>query len=265
MANAPRLLRPCHDNAINFDYLAFLSALLLHPFDMGSSLVLGSLANSGDQFILAIDTICSFAGPWKPMHLRERLYLIGDPGGSEEGDDDDPVAKFSIYRRHDIRCFSSRDPNFINLEYGNGPTELYLRDNQDIPYHYPMPSPIPREGLATARQSGMFPSLQNASMKRFSEKRLCVVCLASDFDYASSMPTFRILVINDFPEMNSFSEDDFKNWRSSGLKIEGILAWYMAYQATIFGLVPLWEREWASCLDELDNSVRVKVRRTYHQ
>ncbi|RYO97702.1 hypothetical protein DL765_011079 [Monosporascus sp. GIB2] len=55
-------------------------------------------------------------------------------------------------------------------------------------------------------------------------------------------------------------EEDSKNWKTAGIRIEGPASWQMAYQAAIFYLIPFWEREWASCLDELDNSVRVKVR-----
>ncbi|RYP37438.1 hypothetical protein DL767_002911 [Monosporascus sp. MG133] len=73
------------------------------------------------------------------------------------------------------------------------------------------------------------------------------------------MPSFRIMVLNDFPEITPFTEEDFKNWETSGIRIEGPASWQMAYQAAIFYLIPFWEREWASCLDELDNSVRVKM------
>ena len=221
--------------------------------------MLSDLFKAGDQYVLARDTICSFAGPWKPMHLRVRPALIGGTGLEEE---DGNPSTFSFYRRHEIRCFSSRDPYCINLNHEDGPRQSYLDGNRDSPHYYPMPFNVPPKGLATSRESGIFPSLQNASTKRFTEKRLSVVCLASDFDYASSMPSFRTIVINDFPEMIVFSEDDFNNWRTSGLRIEGTTAWQMTFQASIFGLVPIWEREWATCLDELDNSVRVKVRHT---
>ncbi|RYP41843.1 hypothetical protein DL768_010428 [Monosporascus sp. mg162] len=67
------------------------------------------------------------------------------------------------------------------------------------------------------------------------------------------------MVLNDFPEITPFTEEDFKDWKTSGIRIEGPASWQMAYQAAIFYLIPFWEREWASCLDELDNIVRVKM------
>ena len=67
------------------------------------------------------------------------------------------------------------------------------------------------------------------------------------------------MVLSDFPEIGLCTEEDFKNWKTSGIRIEGPASWQMAYQAAIFHLIPFWEKEWASCLDELDNSVRVKV------
>lgn len=224
---------------------------------MNSSLVFSDTLDGGNQYTIALDTICSFAGPWKPMHLRRRVCLLGEPGKAE-GESDS--ARFSFYRRHEIRCFSSRDPHFMGLRYGDEPTDSYLRGSRHLPQQFPTPSHVKPKGLATARQSGIFPTLLEGIERRFTEKRLSVVCLASDFHYGSGMPSFRIMVFNDFPEISGFTEDDFRNWKTSGFKIEGPASWQMAYQATIFHLVPIWEREWASCLDELDNSVRVKVR-----
>ncbi len=225
---------------------------------MSSSLVFSDTLDGGNQYTIASDTLCSFAGPWKPMHLRRRVCLLGKPEPEKKGQELKP-SRFSFYRRHEIRCFSNRDPYFMGLKYGDGPTDSHRQGNRHLPHLFPMPSPVNPKGLATSRQSGMFPTLLKGLERRFTEKRLSVVCLASDFNYASAMPSFRIMVINDFPEIPGFTEDSFRNWRTSGLKIEGPAAWQMAYQATIFGLIPIWEREWTSCLDELDNSVRVKV------
>ena len=254
-----RVVKPCHDKAINFEQLSFLSAILHRPLDVDSSLVLGDISDAGNQLTAAIETICSFAGPWKPMHLRKKICLVGTPNKYDEGN---LVPKFSFFRRHDIRCFSSRDPYYMGLKYGDGPTESYLKGSRNLPHYYPVPSDVPPKGLATSRQSGIFPSFLKETKKRFTEKRLSVICLVSDYNYTYDAPAFRIIIINDLPELTTLVEDDVKNWRSSGLKIQGVAAWQMAYQATIFGLIPVWEREWASCLDELDNSVRVKVRHT---
>ncbi|KAK7754727.1 hypothetical protein SLS62_003285 [Diatrype stigma] len=147
----------------------------------------------------------------------------------------------------------------MGLKYGDGPTETYLRGSHRLPHMFPTPSRVKPKGLATSRQSGIFPTLLEGVEKRFTEKRLSVVCLASDFNYASGMPSFRIMVFNDFPEISGLTEDDFRNWKTYGLRIEGPAAWQMVYQATICHIVSIWEREWTSCLDELDNSVRVKM------
>ena len=253
-------MNPCHDRTINFDQLSFLSAILCFPFDISESLVLGDITDTGEQYTIGYETIWSFAGMWKPMHFRKRICLVGFP--PNEPDEDNLTSKCSFFRRHDMRCFSSRDPYYMGMDYGNGPTEAYLRGNQNIPDHYPVPSQIPPKGLSTSRQSGIFPSLYEGSKARFTEKRLSVICLVSGYNYTYDAPTFRIIVITDFPELTTLTEDDFKNWKSSGLKVQGKSSWQMAYQAVIFGLIPVWEREWVSCLDELDNSVRVKVRCT---
>ncbi|RYP61306.1 hypothetical protein DL770_009815 [Monosporascus sp. CRB-9-2] len=243
---------------INFDQIAFLSALLLHPWDMSSSLNFSGTLDDGNQYTIALDTLCSFAGPWKPLHLRKRVCLLGEPDydGSRAAPE---LPRFSFYRRHEIRCFSSRDPNFTGSKYGDVPSDSYLTGNRHLPHHFPIPSHIKPKGLATTRQSGVFPSLLKGMQRRFTEKRLSVVCLASDFNYKSGMPSFRIMVLNDFLEITSCIEEDSKNWEAHGIRIEGPASWQMAYQAAIFYLIPFWEREWVSCLDELDNSVRVKV------
>ncbi|RYO83328.1 hypothetical protein DL766_000067 [Monosporascus sp. MC13-8B] len=199
-------------------HVAFLSALLLHPWDMSSSLNFSDTLDDGNQYTIALDTL-----------------------------------------RHEIRCFSSRDPNFMGLKFGDVPSDSYLTGNRLLPHHFPIPSHKKPKGLATTRQSGAFPSLLKGLERRFTEKRLSVVCLASDFNYKSGMPSFRIMVVNDFPEITPCTEEDSKNWKTSGIRIEGPASWQMAYQAAIFYLIPFWEREWASCLDELDNSVRVKM------
>jgi hypothetical protein len=82
--------------------------------------------------------------------------------------------------------------------------------------------------------------------------------LRSD-DKPSAAPIFSTLILND---IGGFEHDTDVQCRQGSEKLKRVdaAAGLISFQLALWGVIDVWEKQWIAVLDEIDSSVRSKVR-----
>jgi len=168
------------------------------------------------------DFLHQFCAAWKPLSLRGRGHEFGGWTGNSD----------TSYQ-HTLRCFSN----------------VRSTDRSDfVPY------------VRCHRESGQFPALPGTPLSSFVERRMSVLCRWSGADDARS---FTIVVLGDFQNVRFEAHDSndlLTDWEDRQFVVKGDNAGYHLLQSVVHRMLMFWEKEWAHCLDELDNTVNTKVK-----
>jgi hypothetical protein len=125
-------------------------------------------------------------------------------------------------------------------------------------------------GLILQRDSGDFPALKDQSDKRFREQRAAIVLFAfraqsgANNDSASpaevqSQPAFRIEVVHDIATIKYPQYFSCMNREERGFSVDSNGTGIHLFQVILDSILSIWENEWTSCLDEIEESVRFPV------
>jgi hypothetical protein len=117
-------------------------------------------------------------------------------------------------------------------------------------------------GLHCSRKGGEFPSLRGKRSYNFTERRASI--LLSSGQKRAGLPDIQpsVVVISDIPSIESLEDRDMVMGlahEDHHLTVGGLTAFYQLYQSAIRGVLVFWEKEWSTCLNELDKCVRVTV------
>lgn len=169
------------------------------------------------------DFLHGFCAAWKPLFRRTR----GNDYPGWYGDAD-------LSYQHTIRCFSRA----VSVKHD---------DDTSLPF------------MRCHRETGQFPSLLGLRSTSFVERRMSVLCL---WPKSPRHGGFRVLVLDDFQTTarEARMSEVFTNWEDRHFIVRGGNAGYHLLQSVVHRMLIYWEKEWSSCLDELDESVNTKVR-----
>lgn len=184
----------------------------------------GSLATTGSRGDSAAgDFLHVFCAAWKPLFRRARG--MDYPGWYGRRD---------LSYQHTIRCFSRT----VDVKHD---------DDTFLPY------------MRCHREMGKFPSLLGSRSASFVERRMSVLCVWLGSPQHGG---FRVLVLDDFQSTGREARmsEVFANWEDRHFIVRGGNAGYHLLQSVLHRMLMYWEKEWSSCLDELDESVNTKVR-----
>jgi len=114
----------------------------------------------------------------------------------------------------------------------------------------------PQQGLVCHRESGYFPALGGTSNRCFTERRVSVIF--QNFKSQPFLPLFKILILSDV-KIDEFEWASFEMPDQDTLTVRGWRAGLQVFQLALQGIILTWEKQWKSCLDEVENCVRIQV------
>jgi hypothetical protein len=186
-----------------------------------------------------IEFFRAYAGFWRSTPNWSPI-TVHDPG--TKGDSKD---SYYMVLQYHVRCFAK-----------DSLTEDMLKGTP--------------EGLVCQREFGPFPTLKGESFKRFREERASVVLLAfhaqnrdqnvvAGGTQTQPRPTFRVEVVHDIFTIRDPNVFQCMNWKERGFSVDSDGTGIHVFQIIIDSVLSLWENEWTSCLDEIDESIRFPV------
>jgi hypothetical protein len=117
--------------------------------------------------------------------------------------------------------------------------------------------PVATEGVLCSRERGSIPGLKDRLQERRISIRTCFMLPSRDEPRAA--PIFSTLILNDIGGFE-YNTDVQCREGSEKLKRVDAAAGLISFQLALWGVIDVWQKQWIAVLDEIDSSVRSKVR-----